>query len=157
MTAVKDADGTCCQLADVRGGLVEPELECNAEARFRIAAGDDDPDPLDVALHFNTNAEWGPPLEGGSWPSWDSRHPDNRSDAGDDATAEPEPVLEGPDLVAKDAFAAFKRSTGNGAAALNSVVMTNIQGSPGWFRDDDEDMSPFGPRLAAKLAQLEWK
>ena len=157
VTAVKDADGTCCQLADVRGGLVEPELECNAEARFRIAAGDDDPDPLDVALHFNTNAEWGPPLEGGSWPSWDSRHPDNRSDAGDDAPAEPEPVLEGPDLVAKDAFAAFKRSTGNGTAALNSVVMTNIQGSPGWFRDDDEDMSPFGPRLAAKLAQLEWK
>lgn len=144
VTAVKDADGSCCQLADVRGGLCEPEMECNAEARFRIAAGDDDPEPLDVALHFNTNSSWGTPTEGGDWPSWDDRHPDNHRGAEADGDVA-EPVLEGPDLAAKDAFDTFKRYTGNGAAALTAVVMTNIQGSSGWFRDNDEDMSPFGP------------
>ena len=83
VTAVRDSDGRCCQLADVRGyrsgwnqhafpplgqGFREIEMECNGEARFRIAAGDEDPEPLDVGLFFCTNSDNRPPHEGQDQP-----------------------------------------------------------------------------------------
>ena len=180
VTAVRDSDGRCCQLADVRGyrsgwnqhafpplgqGFREIEMECDGEARFRIAAGDDDPEPLDVGLFLGTNSGCRPPHEGQDFNPGEYGRPyewevEEKEDDDEDEPPEPPPLPPGPDRDAKAAFDACREHhhTGvypNGGTCLTHVVMCPVEGSLGWQYNGDA--SPLGPRLAAKLAQLEWK
>ena len=174
VTAVREYDGKCCQLVDVRGyrrphdqpfvrwpdqsGLRQDADNFGADTRVVVA------DNFDVEIQFSHNKRFGPPTQGASHHDRDDCNQACRAFCGpfneEGYLAEPgsdeeiesvvEPQLEGADAVAKRAFDTFEQSGGHDVSApLTCIAM--VQGGVG-----REPVQGGRKRLERNLARIHW-
>ena len=173
VTAVREFDGKCCQLVDVRGyrrphdqpfvrwpdqsGLRQDADNFGATKRVVVA------DDFDVEIQLSHNKlDYGPRTQGASHHDRDNCDQACRAfcgpfneegyltEPGSDEESVVEPQLEGADAVAKRAFDTFEQSGGHDvSAALLCIVM--MQGGVG-----REPAQGGRKRLERNLARLHW-